>query len=260
MNRDCCSTGCKPKENTCCSGGFSCDPGYKCCGDRNCAPEGGECCRGGRSCGKGLRCVVLNGIQGCCKDLSCSEFDEDIGGGTYGSETTESPTSVSEASVPLPSYTITPFSITPIAIPSLSSITFSFPSVTFPFVAPSISNADYRYYTTTITWYYYYFYISTFLRSSEPTSDYTSTTTTLSVYASARSQASSIFASLSADITFPSSVTAPGYSAAAPTATASAFSGEFTGASGARRKAERSWAVWLLVAVGLFSGMGMVLL
>lgn len=84
--KDCCMDGCKPRSNTCCDDGGSCQPGHYCCGNGTCSPKGGECCVDRSVCDAGLVCVVLNGVLSCCKNLSCSEFQEGGPGGDGGSE------------------------------------------------------------------------------------------------------------------------------------------------------------------------------
>ena len=266
--QDCCRNGCKLESSTCCSDNYSCRSGYKCCGNQSCAPIGGECCSGGRSCAKGLRCVVLRGVRGCCRDLACSEFDNDIDdGGSDGTTRSISIPSISIPSISIPSFSIS--SIGSITIPPISIPTFSAPV-----------GVSFSYYTTTITWYYYTFFITTLATTTTPTSTRTSTTTTLSVYASARADANSIFRSLTSAVDFPSSVTAADYNTnftassstegATSTAIASATGGSAAtggsnaGGGGASKAAkmggEMSLGVLVMVVVGLGSGVAMMLL
>ncbi len=193
---------------TCCANGGACDASFKCCGAFNCAPEGGECCSDGGSCHAGLHCVILNGVPGCCKDLSCTEFGS---GGAVSALTSFTITPIS----------FTPISVTPITIPSFTPLTF--PSITLPtpVVRPATDRVHYSYFTTTWTWYYYSYFITTFPPSIQtPTSTRVTTSTTLSAYATDSSDAKIQFESITLAAAVPTAVTAPGFTAKTATLTA----------------------------------------
>ena len=208
--KQCCSKGCAPDGAQCCTDGTYCDKGEQCCGSGNCAPDDGECCSDGTHCESGLRCVIYRGERGCCKDLSCR-----TGGG--GSSSDDDDTSISIRSITVPSFTYRSISIPDITIPS-----FTYPSITIPIITtpPQATGTDYIYYYTTWTWYYWYYYIAstritisstTSRRISYTTSTRITTTTEVSCRATTSSEADSTFASLSRKATFPSSLTASGY-------------------------------------------------
>lgn len=172
----------------CCANGGACDTGYKCCVAFNCAPEGGECCNGGEYCDPSLRFVIFNGVQGCCKDLSCTEFG--YGGASF--------TSVSFTPLTLPSTTL--------------------PTLVVP---PATDRVHYSYLTTTWTWYYYTYFIITFPPSIQtPTSTKVTTSTTFSVYATDPLDAKIQFESMTLAAAVPILITAPGFTANIATLTA----------------------------------------
>ncbi|KAL9638558.1 MAG: hypothetical protein Q9164_001480 [Protoblastenia rupestris] len=156
---------------------------------------------------------------------------------------------------------------------TFTPLSFTFPSITLP--SFTLTNLpSYSYYTTTVTWYYYSFYIYTLGITRTPTSSRVTTITSFSIYASARSEADSIFASITADITFPRSVTAPGYSTGATAtpstdtgpsrspggAAAAAADGGSGSASAAAKKGNGGWEVWVFAIVGVLTGVGMLVL
>lgn len=182
---------------TCCANGGACESGFKCCGAFDCAPDGAECCNGSQYCDPGLHCVILKGVQGCCQDLSCTEFGSGVAG-------------------PAPSLTFTP-----ISIPSFTPLTL--PSITLPtLVVPTATDrVHYSYFTTTWTWYYYTYFITTFPPSIRtPTSTQVTTSTTFSVYATDSSDAKIQFDSITLSAAVPTAITAPGFTANVATLTA----------------------------------------
>ena len=128
--------------------------------------------------------MILDGVQGCCRDLSCTEFE-------YESET---------ATSTVPSVTTTPISITPISITPIS------------FTPISFTRTHYSYFYFTWTFYYYTYFWTTIPPSfTTSTSTEVTSRTTLSVYATDTADANSQFESITAAATVPTAVTASGF-------------------------------------------------
>lgn len=160
--------------------------------------------------------MIVNGIRGCCRDLSCSELDS------------------GDSDTPALSY----YSYTR----TRTRTSFRLPSYT---PLPTATNGDvYGYYTYTWTYYYYYYFITTIRPSlTAPTSTERTTTTTVSVYASNSAEASGQFDSLTLAASVPTAVTAPGYEDVATPTSAPTSTPTPTGSSGVRSGGEASRAV-----------------
>ncbi|KAF2717200.1 hypothetical protein K431DRAFT_307119 [Polychaeton citri CBS 116435] len=184
LDAGCCGVGCIAKENTCCDGGL-CPPNNSCCYGSCCPPDwgccttdgsiypldGSDCCSDGGHCDPGERCGSCDDGTGeiCCygtgDDSTATYFTylasitEDYGE-SYTSDTGE------YSSVYLPITT--------------SSDDYTYHSVHS--VHSTFTPASY--FTTIYTYYWLTYYVRTNFRSSESVfSSFTSSQTTLSVYA-----------------------------------------------------------------------------
>lgn len=98
----------------CCAGG-TCALGYGCCAGLGCYPLDGQCCSTGLWCTSGNNCVLMNGVQRCCTDTSCTAYVSNgvtmtiapSSTSSYIPITTPSPTPPTTTS-PLPTPTSTP--------------------------------------------------------------------------------------------------------------------------------------------------------
>ena len=161
--------------------------------------------------------MIVHGVRGCCVDLDCTEIDSD---GAVPTVPTLTYTPISLTLPSIPSNTFTPISITPISITPVS-----IPKITLPTPVGAGYSSSYSYYTTTWVWYYYTYFLTTIPPShtSPTSSEVTTTLTTFSVYATGFVDANSQFDSITAAVTLPTALTAPGYAngLAALTATSS---------------------------------------
>jgi len=126
---------------------------------------------------------------------------------------------------------------------------------------------NFSYYTFTWTWFYYSYFVTTIpFDTTTQTSSRVTTTTTISVYNTNSAAASRQFASISAEVTFPSAFTAPGFDNPGPTtataakaggttATGSSSSVQVGAVSAAERRVDGVMVLWLVGCVS----MGMVM-
>ncbi|KAF2868352.1 hypothetical protein BDV95DRAFT_597221 [Massariosphaeria phaeospora] len=172
--QDCCSYGyCINPNDSCCPNG-ACDPGFDCCGADNCSPPDAECCLDGNYCESGNQCVEIlsSGRIVCCTDLEC----------------TAAVVSGSTSYVDISTSTFAPIpEVTPPPALTTRIVTF---------------DESYTTWYWTVTWWYFSYYWSTFQAESTVTYTRIYETTTYTTTASDESEASMIFSSLSAELTF----------------------------------------------------------
>ncbi|KAI4127451.1 MAG: hypothetical protein LQ341_006789, partial [Variospora aurantia] len=192
QTQTCCLYGgyCNDGTECCGTNKGCCDPGYFCCGNGGggqCAPNGGECCRSGGVCPSGKHCVLYDNSPTCCTDLSCSEFTAGTSGQSSSSSGAGSggddPVPIAPPP-PIPDTTIPSFTASFTSVASITSI--SIPTITAA-TTSSLGRTSLKTYTTTFTIYYYYIFVTTTTSLRTPsafvTSDFTSTTTLLTVQA-----------------------------------------------------------------------------